>query len=239
MKISLVIPAYNEEKYIKACLESVSRSIFANDQLAEIIVVDNGSTDDTARIAKNFPKVKVVYEKEKGLTRARARGLLESSGDIIAYIDADTRVPTGWFQKIIDEFSADSSLVCLSGPYRYYDLGRFDNCLVKFYWNILALPIYFLLGYMVVGGNFAAKKSALNRIGGFDKSINFYGEDTNIARRLHREGKVKFTNFFPMETSARRFKNEGLFKIGFTYALNYFGEAVLHRPLTKSYKDIR
>lgn len=239
MKISLIIPAYNEEKYIKACLESVSRAILPNGQLAEIIVVDNASTDRTAEVAKNFPKVRVVSEKEKGLTKARARGLLESSGDIIAYIDGDTRVGIGWFQKIIDEFESDSELVCLSGPYRYYDLGRFDTLLVKFYWNILALPIYFLLGYMVVGGNFAAKKSALEAIGGFDKNINFYGEDTNIARRLHRHGKVKFSTSFPMETSARRFRSEGLLRIAFTYALNFAGEVIFHRSLTKVYKDVR
>ena len=239
MKVSLVIPAHNEEKYIKACLESVTRFASEHPVLAEIIVVDNASTDTTAEIAKKFPKVRVIAEKKKGLTKARERGFKEATGDIIAYIDADTRMPPGWVQKLVDEFSSNEKLVCLSGPYRYYDLKPLSNFTVAMYWGLFALPTYLVLGYMAIGGNFAAKKSALTEIGGFDTNIEFYGEDTNIARRLHKVGKVKFTMSFFMPTSARRFKGEGFWKIGLTYALNYFSEAIFHKPITKSYKDIR
>src|SRR5207302_647488 len=86
MNISVVIPAYNEEKYIGQTLESVISN--APENLLEIIVVNNASTDKTSAIASAFPKVKVVDEPKKGLTRARQAGLNAAQGDVLAYIDA-------------------------------------------------------------------------------------------------------------------------------------------------------
>ena len=69
MNISIVIPAYNEEKYIGDCLRSIVAT--RTDEILEIIVIDNASTDDTAMVAQQFPGVHVVHEPQKGLTRAR------------------------------------------------------------------------------------------------------------------------------------------------------------------------
>jgi len=107
------------------------------------------------------------------------------------------------------------------------------------YWTCLAYPTYFFTGYMMVGGNFAVKREALLKIGGFDESIDFYGEDTDIARRLSYVGKVKFTLFLPMPTSARRLKKEGLLTATFIYAANFFSEVLRKKPFTREYKDIR
>jgi hypothetical protein len=92
---------------------------------------------------------------------------------------------------------------------------------------------------MVVGGNFAVRRSALEQIGGFDTSIAFYGEDTNIARRLKAAGKVKFLLRLPMRTSSRRLAAEGMTVMAFKYAANFLGEVVLKRPLTDEYRDVR
>ena len=235
--ISIVIPAYNEEKYIGPCLESCVRHKPAN--VCEIIVIDNASTDRTAHVAAGFAGVRVVHEPRKGLTSARARGLKEAKGDLLAFIDADTRIPHGWFDRINREFQRNAKLVCLSGPYDYFDLGAVKRGCVHMWWSMLAMPMYYATRYMVVGGNFVAKRAALHSIGGFDTSIAFYGEDTNIARRLHSAGKVKFSRRFRIHTSARRFESEGLFKIAAVYAANFFSEAILHKPVTKSYRDIR
>jgi len=107
------------------------------------------------------------------------------------------------------------------------------------YWLFLAEPTYWLTRYMVVGGNFAAKRSALIEIGGFDTAIAFYGEDTNIARRLSAAGKVKFMMSLPMYTSARRLHAEGLTVTALRYAVNFLAEVVLKRPVTDQYQDVR
>ncbi len=234
MKISLVIPAYNEEKYISACLESVMKN---GAELFEIIVIDNASTDGTAHVALGFPNVKVVSQPEKGLTKARQKGLEEATGDIIAYIDADTKMPEGWVQTV-SSVMKNNAVVCVSGPYRYYDASAPTNFLAKLYF-ILTYGIYLLTGYVVIGGNFAAKKSALLEIGGFDETIAFYGEDTDIARRLHTVGKVVFTSRLHIDTSARRFHGEGLVLTVGRYVRNFFSIVFRKKPVTNEYKDIR
>ena len=238
MKLSVVIPAYNEEKYIGACLEELITT--AGKDIFEIIVVDNASTDHTAQVAKKFKGVKVVRENQKGLTKARQAGLMAAKGDLIAYIDADTHVKNGWFARVKKEFEKNPRLVCLSAPYNLYDVSKWKRVLVWSWWNLLAYPTYrLLMQYMVLGANFVAKRSVLLKIGGFDESVAFYGEDTNIARRLHKVGKVKFLRKSLVNSSARRIEAEGMLKIGLKYGFNFISEIVRHKPLTQDYKDYR
>lgn len=237
MKISLVIPAYNEEKYIGLCLESVFKN--APDFFHEIIVIDNASTDKTREVAEKFKGVKVIHEAQKGLTSARQKGLESATGDLIAYIDADTKMPKDWGKKVLKSFSKNPHFVCISGPYIYHDVKPLKSFSVWLYWHLFAYPTSLLTGYMVVGGNFIAKKDALEKISGFDKSIAFYGEDTDIAKRLSKVGKVKFMPSLPMYTSARRFKGQGTGKTAILYILNFFSVSFRGKPASKEYTDIR
>ena len=203
-------------------------------------MIDNASTDNTAAVASRFPGVRVVREEKKGVTRARQRGFLEAKGEVLAFVDADTRMPGVWARTVAEEFTADKALTCLSGPYIYHDTPKHEQFLAKwFYWRLLAMPSYFFLGYMAVGGNFAIKKDIVKQMGGFDTTIEFYGEDTNTARRAHQFGKVKFMLRLAMPTSGRRLTNEGFFKTAIVYMVNFLSEALLKRPYSNSYKDIR
>lgn len=114
-KISLIIPAYNEEKYVGACLEHAIKN--SGGKFFEIIVIDNASTDRTRETAEKFPGVRVVREEKKGITRARQRGFMEAQGDILAFIDADTHMPSGWCEMVLKEFTDNPHFACLSGPY--------------------------------------------------------------------------------------------------------------------------
>jgi len=236
--ISLVIPAYNEEKYIGDCLLYALKN--GNGKFLEIIVIDNASTDNTKEVAERFEGVRVVREDKKGLTAARQRGFLEAKGDVLAFVDADTQMPESWATRVATEFTTADNLACLSGPYVYHDTSRLQRFVAKwFYWRLLAMPMYFFLGYMAVGGNFAIKRNVIERMGGFDTSIEFYGEDTNIARRAHEFGKVKFTLSLAMPTSGRRMASQGVIKTATIYVLNFLSEVTLKRPATREYTDIR
>lgn len=237
LKVSLIIPAHNEEDYIGECLQHVIKN--SDDGFYEIIVVDNASTDDTAKIAEEFPGVQVVKEEQKGLTTARQRGFLEANGDILAFIDADTHMPKGWDTKVYETFSEEPEVVTLSGPYIYYDIPGWQRFLVEVYWHTLALPMYTLTKCMLVGGNFAIRKDVLQRMDGFDTSIAFYGEDTNIARRAHKYGKVLFKKHFKIHTSGRRFVEQGIIKTAFIYMANYISEVFQHKSVTHDYEDYR
>ena len=241
MRLSIVIPAYNEEDYLPDCLEQVLAEVRrCNDPGAvEVLVVDNASVDATAEVARQMPGVRVVHEPSKGLTKARQRGLEAAHGEVLGYVDADTRMPPGWIDRVLRTFERQPNVVCVSGPYIYYDAKRWQRVMVRLYWIFLAHPAYWMTRYMVVGGNFAARRSALEQIGGFDTEIAFYGEDTNIARRLHAAGKVKFTLRLPMRTSSRRLREEGMAVVAGKYVANFVSEVLLKRPVTQAYRDIR
>ncbi len=236
-RISLIIPAYNEEKYIGDCLKAVFET--HRNSFFEIIVIDNASTDKTAEIASSFG-VKVFQENKKGVVRARQKGYLEAKGNILTFIDADTLMPEGWLNVIKNEFEKDKNVVCVSGPYIYYDQSVFLKFLTKLYWYILAIPIYKIVGYMVVAGNVAIKKETLEKTNGLDTSIEFYGDDTNMARNASKYGKVKFTTKLNMFTSNRRLKEEGTLKTTFLYVKNFLSEVIFHKPSnTEEYKGVR
>ena len=235
-KISLIVPAYNEEKYIGACLDSATKN--SNGKLFEIIVVNNASTDRTEEIVKKYKDIRVVQENNKGVTRARQRGFIESSGNILAFIDADTKMPPGWIEQVIDEFEKDKNLVCLSGPYVFYDIPLWKSFLVKIFW-ILSMPIYWVIGYMALAGNSVIRKEILKKMNGFNTEIEFWGDDTDTARRAKVFGKVKFKLNFIMYASGRRITKKGLLKMAIIYTSQFFSVVIRHRPATQKYIDIR
>lgn len=119
--ISIIIPAYNVEKYIKRCLES----LYDIDIEKEIIIVNDGSTDNTLTIVEKFKKehesenIKVVSQENKGLSEARNRGLKESSGNYVSFIDSDDFVEKSLYEKMIKEVMADNV---------DFGIGRFKYC---------------------------------------------------------------------------------------------------------------
>jgi glycosyltransferase involved in cell wall biosynthesis len=234
--ISLVIPAYNEEAYLGACLDAAVKH--AGPKACEIIVVDNDSTDRTREVAQRYPQVVYLFEPRKGITKARQCGYLHSRGDILAFVDADTIMPEGWIEQVEQQFRKDDRLACLSGPYRFYDLPWLRRSIASF-WFVAARPMSLAFGYLVVGGNFAIRRSALDAMGGFDLSIEFYGEDADIARRARKFGRVCFMPDLVMPTSGRRLKHEGFIKMGSIYLVNFLSIAFSGKPATRGYKDIR
>ena len=129
--ISFVVPAYNEEKHLTKTLIAITSEIERTGCKAEIIVVNNASTDGTRELAASFPEVVVVDEPVKGLVQARRAGFLRASGDLIANVDADTIVPEGWLNRVLAEFRHRPGLVALSGPYIYYDVPKRTRAAVQ------------------------------------------------------------------------------------------------------------
>lgn len=244
MRLSFVIPAYNEENHIKKCLDSVCEQAQKYPDTVEIIVVDNASTDRTAEIATTYPKVQVVHEPRKGLVWARRAGYLASSGELIANVDSDTILTHGWLDTVFEEFSKNSNLVGLSGPFKYYDLSKRTGQFVNIFYKI-AYGVYFFnrfiiqKGSMLQGGNFIITRTGLEKIGGYDTSIEFYGEDADIARRLHAIGDVKFTPKLPIYASGRRLTEEGVLTMALKYTRNYFWIIFFKKPKDYHYVDHR
>ena len=244
MRLSFVVPAYNEEAYLPECLESILAQTRGLTETVEIIVVNNASTDRTREVALRYPGVRVVDEPRKGLTFARQAGFAASTGQLIANVDSDSRLTLGWLQQVLSAFAAEPKLVALSGPFIYYDLTPTQRVSVQFFYAI-AFACYALnrwvlrAGSMVQGGNFVLRRDALESIGGFNTAIAFYGEDTDIARRMSRVGQVRFTFGLKMFSSARRLKHEGIFTMAAKYTINYLWTTFRKKPFTEDYIDVR
>jgi glycosyltransferase involved in cell wall biosynthesis len=235
MNISLVIPAFNEEGQIGACLDSILH--YAPGKFYEIIVVDNASTDRTAAISRDYPQVRTVSESRKGVGYARQRGLQEASGDLVAFIDADVRMRAGWVDVIERVFAMQPGVVALTGPYLFHDGPKWRR------WVLDAGSLFVLVGHllfgMIIGGNFVARKQALEAMGGFDPTISFFGQDPDIARRIKSQGKAPFRFDFFVYTSSRRYDAEGLLAVNIRYLVNILWILLFHRTFSARHRDIR
>lgn len=243
-QISFVVPAYNEERLLPKALQAILGEIRRTSCDAEIIVVDNASTDSTAAVAASFPGVRVVGEPVKSLVRARRAGFLAARGTLVANIDADTVLPEGWLQQVIDAFRADRGLVALSGPYIYDDLSLTARLGVRLFYRIgygfhVASRWVLGVGGMLQGGNFVVTRQALQDIGGYSDSFEFYGEDTDVACRLARIGTVRFSFALWAQSSGRRLSKEGVVRMAMRYGLNFLWTTFLGRPFTRRAIDIR
>jgi cellulose synthase/poly-beta-1,6-N-acetylglucosamine synthase-like glycosyltransferase len=244
MKISFVIPAYNEVSYIEKCLNSIFLEMKGRSYDVEIIVVNNASTDNTKEVANSFSNVVVIDEPQKGLVPARRAGYLKATGDLIANIDADTMLTQGWLDKVMSSFSKNPELVAISGPHVYYDLPTYINFWVKIFYYFGYVSYYFSRyifrnGSMLQGGNFVIKKTAFEKIGGYNPDFVFYGEDTDVAQRLNKVGQVEFTFKLPIYASGRRLRSEGVLLSGAKYVVNYFWTIMFKKPFHKKFTDVR
>ena len=201
----------------------------------EIIVVDNNSTDATAAVALS-QNVCVILESKKGLTHARQAGYRIASYDYQAYIDADNVVPPGWLDNIYE--LENPSVVALSGPPCYNNQSLFVRMLARMFYVLTQLSHRFV-GASLQGGNFILKKWALDAIGGHSVDIEFYGEDTDLAMRLSKVGKIKLLPKMWIYSSDRRYVNQGTVKTVWIYAINYFSVHFMKKPITLKYRDFR
>jgi len=201
-------------------------------------VADNGSTDNTAKAAASYPKTKVVVEPTPGTNRARQAGFAASSGDLIAFIDADNHPVPGWGETVLHYLSRPG-VVAVAGIYIYRDVNPLVRFLAKFGFLLIAYPAYLLVHYIlrrgsiVQGGNFVVKREALEKIGGLDVNYTFYGDDVNTGKQLRKIGKVLFVPRLVTTASARRFRKHGWLKTTFRYFINFAWVILFNRPFSK------
>ncbi|MCJ7791700.1 MAG: glycosyltransferase [Dehalococcoidia bacterium] len=231
--VSVVIPAYNEENYLPLCLESIGKQDYAGEY--EVIVVDNASTDNTAKIALDWG-AEVVYESKRSPACARQKGAEVATGEIIAFIDADTQAPAYWLSTFVSRFVREPETVVISGPYAYCDAGKFTR-ITSYIGNFISIIIDQLFrkafdkGGTIWGCNFAVRRSAFWEVGGFDTSIKFYGEEYELSLRLKRAGKGDIMPRLFVLTSARRLKRIGVVNQYWNWTVDYFSVLFWYTPI--------
>jgi len=205
MDISVIVPTRNRADLLKVNLKSLERQEHPSDRF-EVIVVDNDSTDGTESVVKEKSgrgkiEVRYVLEKEVGLAHVRNRGIEESRGEIVAYIDDDAEADPLWLATLAQAQQERPEAVCFSGkvllkweepPPPWWE-PCFDGALSGFDWGDEPKP--FAYPHCPVGGNLFVKRAAFDEFGTFRTDLGRKGagllssEETEFALRLFRAGK--------------------------------------------------
>ena len=222
MRVSVVIPARNEEAYLPSALEAVLAQTLPP---FEVIVVDNASTDRTREVAEAFG-ARVVFCGRKGVAYARQAGLLAARGEWVAMTDADSLPTPRWLERLAHKAPG---AVVVYGPLRFYGVSPLEAAFSE--WGYRAfLNLMALLGRPnLAGANMMVLKEAALKVGGFPEVEA--REDVLLGWRLKALGPVRYARDALVLTSARRLQG-GWGRFLLRQARNllgdprgYFGEA--------------
>lgn len=206
--ISVIVPTYNEEQNISACLQSLNRQTLPRDAY-EIIVVDGGSRDRTREVAVPYAD-QVFVQTSKKVGGARNDGAQAAHGEILATTDADCVVPENWLERIRDDFAGDPTITQVYGLV-YPIEDSLKNRLSLASANLFS-RIGYLTGtlYYTLGCNTAFRKEAFMKAGMY-RTIDA-GDDLEIARRTCKIGKVFLDPGLKVGFSMRRYQQFGTLK---------------------------
>lgn len=226
MKISIIIPAYNEEKYIERCLKSVLKSIEANQQenvTFDIIVSDNQSTDATVSLSRAFG-VEVVNEPFRQISRVRNRGAKDAGGDWFIFIDADSILNPKSIEAVIRciretaDGNEDKNLHVYAS--RYVGGGSIVGVDEAPWYGVLAFRTWNVISRILqcAAGSFIfCRADAFREVGGFSREL-FAAEEVDLTKKLKQWGKKKGLRFIilketPHISSGRKFRDYSLIEI--------------------------
>jgi GT2 family glycosyltransferase len=183
-RVSVVVCTYNGGQTLEQCLNSLLRLNYPD---YEIIVVDDGSTDDTRAILARFPGVRAIHQANHGLSFARNVGLHHATGEVVAYTDSDCYADPDWLTLLVNQFER-SGAAAVGGP----NLSPEDGWLAACVAASLGQPMHVLESDQVAehipGCNMAFRKDALLAVGGFDYQYRKAGDDVDVCWRLQQAG---------------------------------------------------
>lgn len=203
MRLSIVIPAFNEEQLILDCLNSIQESIRSNLESGftyEIIVVDNNSTDETAQLATQAGAT-VVFEPINQIGRARNTGAVVATGDWLLFVDADSLLNSGMVGDILQMIESKKYVGCGSIMHMP-NLPWWGNAVMQL-WAALSITFRWASGALVV-----CRADAFRDVGGFNQEL-FAADEIDLSQLLKKWGRqngLKFTILtrHPLLTSPRK-----------------------------------
>lgn len=187
LTLSLVIPAYNEERNLKRCLQAVTAQTLPFD---EIIVVDNNSKDKTAEIARAYNGLKLINEQLQGVLYASRTGYNSAACRIICRIDADTIIPPDWSKNVLKFFADNPKAAAVTGNCYFYDFPFRRG------FRIVHHAVYYSLQKIIAGtevlwgSNMAIRRDAWLAVRDDCMSDPGIHEDIDLSLQLHRRGYV-------------------------------------------------
>lgn len=223
-RFSVVVPAHNEADVLGRTLGSLQAQDFTGG--VEVVVVDNGSVDGTADLAR-AAGVRVAQEPVLGVCAARQRGTDLARGQIVVSTDADTVHPPDWLSRIDAAFREDPDLVAVGGPCRYEDPPGWAAVLPRLGFGAVAAA-HRLTGQV---GYVTATNVAFRREGfpGYDTSLTQGGDEVDLLRRLRGQGRVTWDRANAVLTSSRRLEQGLAHTLLVSYGYYYATGHVVNR----------
>ncbi|MFA4946574.1 MAG: glycosyltransferase [Candidatus Micrarchaeia archaeon] len=231
MRISVVVPALNEEKRIAACIDSLKRQSL---KPFEIVVADGGSKDATRAIARK-KGCRVVVEHERTIAAGRQCGCLAARGDILAFTDADAVLDRSWLKELCAPLR-DPGVVCVFGSLELLDA----TWLEAFLSNVLKLVFGFtaLISKPTGAGNcMACRADAFRKSGGFNVDL-VTAEDIDLQKKLARYGRIVYAPKAVARVSPRRVRKWGYLRFTLFHAGNWVNAHFFGRAAT-TYEKVR
>jgi glycosyltransferase involved in cell wall biosynthesis len=191
-KVSVVVASYNGGRTLPACLDSLTHLNYPN---YEIILVDDGSRDDTPKIAAHYPSVRTIHQDNRGLSAARNAGIAAATGEIVAFTDSDCRVDEDWLYYLVGDLLKTDA--CAIGGHNFPPAE--DDWVAHCVAVSPGGPAHVMLddryAEHIPGCNMAFWKWALEEIGGFDPRFRCAGDDVDVCWRLLQRGrKIAFSH---------------------------------------------
>ena len=211
MKVSVIVPTYQEERGIVAFLRQFEEQTLPREEF-EIVVVDGGSQDRTRELAAPLAD-QVFVQTSRGIGGARNDGVALARADLVATTDADCRIPREWLERIVADFR-DPDVVAVCGPDGPVDGGLKARCLYFFIRGFIRAAA--LAGLYGTGGtNSAFRKSAFLSIGGY-RSLP-HSDDVDVGFRIRAKGRIVYDPGLFVGLSVRRLEKDGYLRTMLTW----------------------
>lgn len=191
--VSVCIPAYNEAASISKVIADVRRQNYKGE--IEIVICDNASTDDTARIAKS-QGAKVVREPRKGTRYAYDTAMRAASHDLILVTNADTRLPINWVSEIVKAYR-DPKVVAVGTNQKFYSAPKWVNAFLAFSLALNPTPAMW-------GVSLSCRRWVMEKVGGFNQGTDL-NEDSVFSLKIQKYGKMVILNHVTVLMDGRRF----------------------------------
>ncbi|MBN1618434.1 glycosyltransferase [Candidatus Dojkabacteria bacterium] len=237
-KVSIIIPALNEEQYLPQLLEGIKKQTYP--KIETIVAISPKTTDGTKKIAQDY-HVKIT---KGGLySEAKNNGAKIATGDILFFFDADVKIPTHTIALAIDLIEKEDAGYGFIGYKFTIDKKEYDEVMklisdIKYLLvnSTTSVVLSFLASARaVVGASTFIRKDLFEKIGGFNEEIKYMAEDVDLGKRAAKYGKYLYIPI-KINTSSRRIESMGLLKYVYTMILGLLMDSINRKAKIQFYK---
>jgi len=242
LKISIVIPCFNEETLLPGLLAQLNDKVLRGKFNYEIILSDGGSTDNTLRVAEGLADIICLHDgkKRQNIAMGRNAGAEKASGDLILFLNGDVRIksPEYFFSRILSAFSKKKYL----GMTCNIEVFPEETVLSDKLFLMLYNNYFFLLNKLKIGMGRGECQiipaKVFKEFSGYNEKLNA-GEDFDLFRRIRQKGEIKFDRELVVYESPRRYRKYGHLTILIKWLFNAVYVLFTNKSLSKEWEPVR